>query len=116
MTLSVGVGVPAVVTVKVPALPTGKLVADGLVKRRPGPSPIEPTDTPLPGREREEARQLVQVHAAEDADMRTAARAGPRDQIDPAVAVEIAGRHVHAALKRGVVGEEAGEHAQVRRR
>ena len=47
--VSVGVGVPIAVTVKVPALPTRKLVADGLEKRRPAASPRSSRpNTPLP--------------------------------------------------------------------
>ena len=70
-----GAGCPAVVTVKVPALPTANVVVAALVKRRPIGSPVEPTETPLakPGR-REEAGQLAQVHAAENPDVRIAGR------------------------------------------
>jgi hypothetical protein len=43
-----GAGFPAVVTVKVPALPAVNVVAAALVKRTTGTSPTEPIEMPLP--------------------------------------------------------------------
>ncbi len=110
--------VPIVVTVKVPGLPTRKRRGRraGEVQARVE-SRVEPTDTPLPRVERKEARQLVQVHAAEDADVRPAARPGPGDQIAPAVAVD--DRRPPRARRPEtprIVGEEAVQLAAGRRR
>jgi hypothetical protein len=57
----------------------------------------------------EEAGDLVTVHAAPDAHVRAATGPGPGDDVGAAVAIDVRGRDVDAAGKRGIVGEEAGD-------
>ena len=57
----------------------------------------------------EEAADLGEGGAVPDADVRAAARAGPGDDVGQAIAVDVAGRDVHAAGERRVVGKEAAD-------
>src|SRR5262249_11331909 len=59
------------------------------------------------------AAQERQVLAAEDFDVRPAARSGPGDDIHETVAVDVAGRNEYAAGESGAVGKEAVEERQV---
>src|SRR5262249_9638446 len=59
--------------------------------------------------ERQETLHLGQVAAVEDRDVALPVRAGPGDDVGPAVAVEVAGRHEHAAAEVRPVGVEAGQ-------
>src|SRR5207247_306068 len=58
---------------------------------------------------REEAGQYSGVGAAEHGHVRAAARARAGDEVGVAVAVHVAGRHVAAAGKVRVVGEELAD-------
>jgi hypothetical protein len=58
--------------------------------------------------EGEEVGEHAAIGAAEDADVRATAFAGPGDYVWTAVAVHIAGGHEHTAGKTRVVGVEAG--------
>src|SRR5262249_48282860 len=61
-----------------------------------------------------EAPQQGAVEAAEDLHVRPAARAGARDDIGVAVAVDVAGGHVDAPGEARIVGQEGPEDGQRR--
>src|SRR5260370_1016642 len=63
--------------------------------------------------EGEEVFEARQVGAAENAHLRQRARAGPCDDIGPAVAVDVAGADAHAAGERRQEGEEAPQQRTV---
>src|SRR5207302_1882187 len=61
----------------------------------------------------EEIGEYGKVGAAEDLDLRAAARPGAGNDVGLAVAVHVPGGDEHAAGEFGVVGEKAAEQGQV---
>ncbi len=101
----------------VPADPTVNVVVTALVKRSPpADRPTEPTETPLPVQR--EARQDaieapdrgepgVSRTPLKNADVRPAAGARAGNDVDAAVAVDVARGHVHAAGEERIVRQKA---------
>src|SRR5207253_7980784 len=62
----------------------------------------------------EEAGEQSAAGAGKDLDVRSAAGAGGGNDVGKAVAVDIAGRHKHAAAKTGIVRQEAAQSGRQR--